>query len=84
MKRTLMREKKNQIDNFLKQVTEHIKNSDELYVFGPAEIKLKLKDKIESNGKLSAKLKSVETADSMTLNQVVAKVKEFFSADFRG
>ncbi|MBL7872449.1 MAG: hypothetical protein JNM78_12605 [Cyclobacteriaceae bacterium] len=76
--------KKNQIDKFLTQVLEQIINSDELYVFGPAEIKLKLKDKIGSNGKLSTKLKSVETADSMTLNQVVAKVKEFFSIDFRG
>ena len=70
--------KKHQLNNFLKNVSEQIKDSDELYVFGPAEIKLKLKHKIKSDEKLCAKLKLVETADNMTLNQVVAKVKEFF------
>ena len=71
--------KKNQMDDFLKNVIEQIKKDDELFVFGPAAMKLKLKKVIEDDkNKLSAKLKSVETADSMTNNQVVAKVKEFF------
>jgi hypothetical protein len=71
--------KKNQINDFMNTVFEEIKHSDEIYVFGPAEIKLKLKQRIESDEKVSSKLKSVETADSMTLNQVVAQVKEFYS-----
>lgn len=69
---------KHQTDDFLKQVLEQIQNDGEIYVFGPAEIKLKLKNKIESDNQLSSKLKAVESADSMTLNQVVAKVKAFF------
>lgn len=70
--------KKQQIDTFLKNVIEQIKKDDELYVFGPAEIKLKLKALIEDDHQLSSKLKSIESSDSMTHNQVVAKVKDFY------
>ena len=72
--------KKHQFDHFIKDVLLHVKESDELYVFGPAETKLKLKRKI-NDGKMGAarKLQSVETADSMTMNQVVAKVKKFYN-----
>lgn len=71
--------KKHQIDSFLKNVIEHIKNDDEFFVFGPADIKLKLKHSIENENQLASKLKTVETADSMTNNQVVAKVKAFYN-----
>ncbi len=72
-------ERKNQqIDNFLDEVSGQFKLADEVYVFGPAEIKVKLQQKIEANSELSHKLKKVETSDSMTMNQVVAKVKDFF------
>ena len=71
--------KKQQIDTFLKNVIEQIKKDDELYVFGPAEIKLKLKALIEDDHQLSSKLKSIESSDSMTHNQVVAKTKKFYS-----
>ncbi|MBK8845893.1 MAG: hypothetical protein IPO27_04670 [Bacteroidetes bacterium] len=70
--------KQHQINSFLKNVIEQIKSDNELYIFGPAEIKLKLKTLIEEDKHLLSKLKSVETADSMTNNQVVARVKDFF------
>lgn len=72
--------KKHQISNFLKNVINQIKHDDELYVFGPAEIKTKLKQQIENEGTvLSNKLKSVETADNMSPNQLVAKVRSFYN-----
>ncbi|MBK5285368.1 MAG: hypothetical protein JJE25_08175, partial [Bacteroidia bacterium] len=70
---------KHQTNDFLKQVLEQIQDAGELYIFGPAEIKLKLKNKIEGDNHLSPKLKAVEPADSMTLNRVVAKVKAFYN-----
>jgi len=78
--RTFDERKEHQFDHFLNDVLSHIKESDELYVFGPSETKIKLKQKID-DGKIIAdnKLKSLETADSMTLNQVVAKVKKFYN-----
>ncbi len=68
-----------QIDNFLKSVINEVKDSDELYIFGPAELKLKLRDRIEHDRNLSSKLRGVDTTDSMTLNQSVAKVRDFFA-----
>lgn len=70
--------KKHLVDGFLKNVVEQIKENDELYVFGPSETKFRLKTFIEDTNQLLGRLKSVETSDSMTLNQVVTKVKRFY------
>ena len=73
--------KKNQLNDFLKEVIAKIKETDELYVFGPAETKTKLEQKIYSEKSFDiSKLKSVATADSnMSLNQIIAMVKEFYN-----
>lgn len=72
--------KKEQLDYFLKSVLSYIKGSDYLYVFGPAETKIKLEQKIRDEKSFNAiKLKAVEPADSMTLNEIVAKVKDFYN-----
>jgi hypothetical protein len=72
--------KKNETNNFLKNVLSQIKLADELYIFGPAETKIKLEQKINSDKSFdSSKLKLVETAESnLTTNQIVAKVKKFY------
>jgi hypothetical protein len=54
--------------------------SDELYIFGPADTKTKLEKKINAEkSTIASKPKSIETADSMTSNQIVAKVKQFYN-----
>jgi hypothetical protein len=70
--------KRHQIENYVNRIIESIRNDDELYVFGPSEIKLRLKSMIEEDKQISTRLKSVETSDKMTLNQVIAKVKDFY------
>jgi len=72
--------KNEQMDYYLEAVLNNIKNSDYLYIFGPAETKLKLEQKIRNEKSLSKiNLKAVETSDSMTLNQIVAQVKDFYN-----
>jgi hypothetical protein len=71
--------RKNETNHFLKNVLSHVKLTDELYIFGPAEAKIKLEQKINTDKSFDiSKLKMVETADSMTTNQIVAKVKKFY------
>ena len=70
--------KLHQTANFLNDVIEKIKNDDEIYVFGPATLKTKLKQSIQKNKQLAPKLRSTETTTALTTNQVVAKVKEFY------
>lgn len=71
----------NQLNDFLKEVIAKIKETDELFVFGPAETKTKLEQKIYSEKSFDiSKLKSVATADSnMSSNQIIAMVKEFYN-----
>lgn len=72
--------KKEEMDYYLNAVISYIKGSDYLYVFGPAEAKIKLEQKLreeKSLGKIN--LKAVETSENMTLNEIVAKVKDFYN-----
>jgi len=56
-----------------------VNEADEIYIFGPAETKTKLQQKINSEKTdIASKLKSVEAAESMTSNQIIAKVKKFY------
>ncbi|WP_413999852.1 hypothetical protein ACMDB5_04650 [Flavobacterium sp. W1B] len=72
--------KKHQTNAYLKDVISNINGADELYIFGPADTKTKLEKKInEDKSAIASKLKSVETADNMTSNQIVAKVKKFYN-----
>lgn len=70
--------KKHQTIQFLNNVLETSKNSEELFVFGPGNLKTQLRDCILQNNLLAPKLKAVERADSMTLEQIIAHVKAFF------
>ena len=66
--------KKQELDYFIKSVLSYVKKSDELIVFGPAQTKIKLEHLLEPG-----KLKTVETADKMTLNQIVEKVRRYYN-----
>ena len=67
-----------QVKAFLKSVEEQVRHSDELVIFGPANIKQELANLILKNKTLAQKLKGVESADSMTDNQVAAWVATYF------
>jgi hypothetical protein len=78
--KTFEERKKHQMNNFLKNVVSSVDGSDELYLFGPAETKNKLQQKIKEDKSAKAgKSLTVETSDNMTSNQIVAKVKQFYN-----
>lgn len=56
-------------------------DTDALMIFGPAEAKLGLEKLIQKNKRLQQRLKAVQTADSMTQNQIVATVRDYFAAN---
>lgn len=64
---------KGQTDIFLKKVSKLMDDSAEIVLFGPADTKHKLYK--QSN---AANVLSVETADSMTENQMAAWIRDFF------
>jgi hypothetical protein len=73
--------KNEQIDYFIEAVLSNVKKADELYVFGPAETKTKLEQKIQHQNIINPSiLRAVETSDKMTLNEIVAQVKDFYKS----
>ena len=72
--------KEQQLDYFIKSVLSYVKKSDELIVFGPAQTKTKLEQKLMKDHLIEpGELKAVETADKMSLNQIVEKVRQFYN-----
>ncbi|MBT8289882.1 MAG: hypothetical protein KJO93_03540 [Muriicola sp.] len=70
---------KHQMRDYFTNLADAVKNADVISVFGPAEVKEKFaKELSQKHPEIAAKVKAVDTADSMTDNQVKAMVKEHF------
>jgi hypothetical protein len=69
-----------QYRNFYKEVIEKAGKDSNIYIFGPGEAKLELKKEIEKIKGQQARIAAVEASDRLTENQIVAKVKSFFTA----
>lgn len=63
---------------YLKNVVNEIMNAGELVLFGPAGMKIELEKMIHRKPAISGVISGVETTDTMTDNQVVAWVKNYF------
>jgi hypothetical protein len=68
-----------EIHNYLKQVVDEIKGTDEVVIFGPAQMKIKLEKYILDESSPLPAIRRVEAKDDMTENEIVALVKNFFS-----
>jgi stalled ribosome rescue protein Dom34 len=74
-----MKREKQQLKSYFKEIVSEIKDSDALVIFGPAETKEKFSKELSEQYKnLSIKVSAVKTVDSMTNNQVIAWVKDYF------
>jgi stalled ribosome rescue protein Dom34 len=65
---------------YLREVLRELKDDDELVIFGPAGMKKELEKFIRENKNLKFKLKDVATADSMTENQMIAWVRNYYKS----
>jgi hypothetical protein len=71
---------KHQTKRYFTEIIELVKDADKLMIFGPADIDKKLKKELELFHKsLDKKVILVEKADSMTLNQTKALIRDAFS-----
>ena len=76
--RYLEREK-HQLKQYFKDIAIEIKDTDALVIFGPAQTNEKFNKELKENyANLSAIVKAVKKADSMTDNQIKAWVRDFF------
>ena len=74
----LLERRIHQEKNFFIRLYPMIQEADEILLFGPGEIKNKLARQISSEPRFHKILVNTETADSITKNQKVAFVREYF------
>lgn len=67
------------LQRYYHEIAEHLKKSSKVYIFGPAEAKTELEKELEADNTFKAEITDVDTSDSMTENQLKAKVKAHFS-----
>jgi hypothetical protein len=66
------------LDHFFDEVIRHLDQPEALWIFGPGEAKLELKERLSRSKELSASVVGLETTDKLTDAQIVAKVREHY------
>ncbi len=75
--RRLLERKNQQLKKYFQEVIDRVPASSELLIMGPGEVKTGFQQEILRLNS-PVEIKEVMTADKMTQNQLVAKVKAFF------
>lgn len=81
LEKKLEKKYQSEIIEYLKEVIKELESTDDLVLFGPAQVKIELKKLIEKDNNILKKLLDVVDADSMTDNQLVAWVRKYYSVD---
>ena len=66
---------------YYKNIITHIQDADYCQIFGPGETKHELAKAIRKNNTMKEKILAVENSGRLTLNQMTAKVKNFFTGN---
>ena len=77
------RRRKHHLQDYYQKVIHGLVDADKIMVLGPGEAKAELAKEIRNSKELAAKIVSIERADKMTREQIIAKVKEFFGVSER-
>ena len=65
------------LQKYYDEVISHLRGAEEILIFGPGEAKGELLKRIEGD-KLSGRIARVETADTLTVPQIAARVRKYF------
>lgn len=63
---------------YFEKLLEEVKNSHEVYLFGPAQTKERFQDFLNDAYNFKGVVRKTDATGKMTENQRIAKVKEFF------
>lgn len=68
----------NRLNQYYDEVIPHLEDATSILIFGPGEAKGEFKKRLESKG-FGGRIVGCEAVDNLTNNQMVAKVKAYFS-----
>jgi hypothetical protein len=71
--------RKHQLQDFYQEVVKKLIHCRDIFIFGPGEAKLELTKEIKKIKDGVNRIAEVQASDRLTENQIVAKVKSFFS-----
>jgi len=72
---------KHQYKSYFKQLAHKLKDADALVIFGPADTNDRFRRELEEHyTSIASKIKGVEKADSMSMNQVKAWVRNYYNS----
>jgi hypothetical protein len=69
------------LDRYYDEVISQLGQPEALFIFGPGEAKLQLKERLSHSKVLPERPVGIETTDKLTDPQIVAKVKEHYGID---
>ena len=72
------REYTGELDRYYDRVAAQVRGAEAILIFGPGEAKGELKKRIEQDP-TGGRIVEVETADKMSVSQIVAKVRQRFT-----
>jgi stalled ribosome rescue protein Dom34 len=68
-----------QLNKYYQQVISALKDADSIFIMGPGEAKIEFEKVVtKKNKSLKKRLVKVETADKMTKNQMIARVRKYY------
>jgi hypothetical protein len=70
--------RRHQIKHYFENITDRLKEAEEVYLFGPAETKVHLAKYISKEPMLKDRIRKVESEDHLSENQMIACVKKEF------
>lgn len=69
-----------QLLKFYRQVIAALKDIDSVFVMGPGKAKIEFEKVVRTYKSMKQRLLKVETADKMTKNQMIARVRKFYKS----
>ena len=68
------------LTKFYKQIVASLQDVNSIFIMGPGEAKIEFEKILKRHKAMQKRLVKVETADKMTKNQMIARVKKFYKS----
>lgn len=78
-KSSQQRQFQEELKKYYNSVAEHVRDSDNLYISGPADAKIQLEKTLKNSGMDRPNILAVENSDNVTDKQLIANIHDFFS-----
>ena len=69
-----------QLTKYYQQIIAKLRDVDSIFIMGPGEAKIEFEKTLKKHKDMQNRLLKSETTDKMTMNQMIAHVRQFYQA----